>query len=125
MFGAWAGWTDDWDAYAADVANKNYCPYQPMMTAFVILILKWVNSCRSCSSFSSEAFSIRSSFHACLCSRASVVVSLVAVALLAFPNLLGPPTMLEEKKSVKNHQKQWRLNHCILKSLRCFDIKLN
>jgi len=42
VFGAWAGWTDDWDAYAADVANKNYCPYQPMMTAFVILILKWV-----------------------------------------------------------------------------------
>jgi len=42
VFGAWAGWTDDWKEYEADPENKNFCPYQPMMTAFVLLILKWV-----------------------------------------------------------------------------------
>merc|ERR1712018_820562 len=41
-FGAWSTWTDDYDEYIADVDNKNYCAYTPMMTAFVILILKWV-----------------------------------------------------------------------------------
>ena len=43
VFGAWSTWTDDYDEYIADVDNKNYCAYTPMMTAFVILILKWVN----------------------------------------------------------------------------------
>merc|ERR1712020_248565 len=42
VFGAWATWTDDYNEYIQDVNNKNYCAYTPMMTAFVILILKWV-----------------------------------------------------------------------------------
>ena len=43
VFGAWATWTDDYNEYIQDMDNKNYCAYTPMMTAFVILILKWVN----------------------------------------------------------------------------------
>ena len=42
VFGAWASWTDDYDEYVADPENKNYCAYEPMMYAFVILIIKWV-----------------------------------------------------------------------------------
>ena len=42
VFGAWASWTDDYDEYVADTENKNYCAYEPMMYAFVILIIKWV-----------------------------------------------------------------------------------
>lgn len=38
VFGAWAEWTYD-ESYAGDA---NYCPYTPMMFAFVLLILKWV-----------------------------------------------------------------------------------
>ena len=47
VFGAWANWTDDYDEYIASGDEKNYCMYTPMMTAFVILILKWVrvNKC--------------------------------------------------------------------------------
>ena len=43
VFGAWATWTDNYAEYEKDQRNKNYCMNQPMMTAFVILILKWVN----------------------------------------------------------------------------------
>jgi len=42
VFGAWATWTDDYAIYAADTDAYNYCEHTPMMTAFVILILKWV-----------------------------------------------------------------------------------
>jgi len=42
VFGAWATWTDDYDEYVADPENLNYCAYEPMMYAFVILIIKWV-----------------------------------------------------------------------------------
>ena len=38
MLGAYGEWTYDED----DAAKDNYCAYVPMMTAFVILILKWV-----------------------------------------------------------------------------------
>ena len=42
VFGAWASWTDNYDEYVADTQNKNYGAYEPMMYAFVILIIKWV-----------------------------------------------------------------------------------
>merc|ERR1711936_810085 len=41
VFGAWANWTDEWDVAQQD-AEKNYCMYTPMMTAFVLLLIKWV-----------------------------------------------------------------------------------
>ena len=44
VFGAWANWTDDLDKYLhntwATNPNLNFCEYTPMMTAFVILLLK-------------------------------------------------------------------------------------
>ena len=46
VFGAWASWTDDYDEYVADTENKNFCAYEPMMYAFVILIIKWVGDSR-------------------------------------------------------------------------------
>ena len=44
MFGAWSGWTYDYDEWVVNHAdpNVNYCEYSPMMTAFFILIIKWV-----------------------------------------------------------------------------------
>ena len=42
VFGAWANRTDDFDAYKANPEELNFCAHTPMMTAFVILILKWV-----------------------------------------------------------------------------------
>jgi len=42
VFGAWSSWTDDYSVYANDADKYNYCENQPMMTAFIILILKWV-----------------------------------------------------------------------------------
>eukprot|EP00091_Calanus_sinicus_P020005 TRINITY_DN5256_c0_g1_i5.p1 TRINITY_DN5256_c0_g1~~TRINITY_DN5256_c0_g1_i5.p1 ORF type:complete len:211 (-),score=52.78 TRINITY_DN5256_c0_g1_i5:249-881(-) len=42
VFGAWAHWTDDYEEYVQDINKMNYCAYEPMMYAFVILILKWV-----------------------------------------------------------------------------------
>jgi len=42
VFGAWATWTYDYEKYAAAPEELNYCAYQPMMLAFVLLILKWV-----------------------------------------------------------------------------------
>ena len=42
VFGAWANWTDDFDAYKANPEELNLCAYKPMMTAFVNLILGWV-----------------------------------------------------------------------------------
>ena len=41
VFTAWATWTNNYEDYAADVENKNYCAYEPMMYAFVILVTKW------------------------------------------------------------------------------------
>merc|ERR1739844_514347 len=41
VFGAWATWTDNWDAAQQD-SELNYCMYTPMMTAFVLLLIKWV-----------------------------------------------------------------------------------
>merc|ERR1712110_1206517 len=38
----WATWTDDWNAYQQDPEGLNYCAYNPMMTAFVLLLLKWI-----------------------------------------------------------------------------------
>ena len=40
VFGAWANWTYDFETYNPE--KNNFCEYTPMMTAFVILILKWV-----------------------------------------------------------------------------------
>merc|ERR1712228_40966 len=42
VFGAWANWTDSYLVYSDNPGEYNYCPHQPMMFAFVILILKWV-----------------------------------------------------------------------------------
>ena len=42
VFGAWANWTDDWDV-AQQNEELNYCMNTPMMTAFVLLLLKWVS----------------------------------------------------------------------------------
>ena len=42
VFGAWANWTDDYDKYISDPEKFNYCANEPMMFAFVILIIKWV-----------------------------------------------------------------------------------
>ena len=43
VFGAWATWTADWNEYQQDPEGLNYCAYNPMMTAFVLLLLKWVS----------------------------------------------------------------------------------
>merc|ERR1711982_45797 len=40
VFGAYANWTYKWDDYKPE--ENNFCEYTPFMTAFVILILKWV-----------------------------------------------------------------------------------
>jgi len=42
VFGAWATWTDDLEKYNADKDGLNYCEYNPMMFAFVILLIKWI-----------------------------------------------------------------------------------
>jgi len=42
VFGAWSTWTDDYSVYVKEPNHYNYCANQPMMTAFIILILKWV-----------------------------------------------------------------------------------
>merc|ERR1712045_576487 len=42
VFGAYSTWVSDWDTYKKEPENHNFCEYTPMMTAFVILILKWV-----------------------------------------------------------------------------------
>jgi len=42
VFGAWANWTDDWEKYSGDKEAMNFCEYQPMMTAFVLLLIKWI-----------------------------------------------------------------------------------
>ena len=42
VFGAYSNWTDDFNAYKANPEEMNFCEYTPMMTAFVILLLKWV-----------------------------------------------------------------------------------
>ena len=42
VFGAWATWTYNWDEAQED-PELNYCMYTPMMTAFVLLLIKWVS----------------------------------------------------------------------------------
>ena len=42
VFGAWSNWTDNFNAYKANPEEMNFCEHTPMMTAFVILLLKWV-----------------------------------------------------------------------------------
>ena len=42
VFGSWSNWKEDWDAAYYD-RDDNYCPFSPMMMAFVLLILKWVS----------------------------------------------------------------------------------
>ena len=50
VFGAWASWTYDknenqslnLDYEDPNPEGKNFCEYTPMMTAFVLLLLKWV-----------------------------------------------------------------------------------
>ena len=44
VFGAWASWTNNSEEYERDKEAKNFCEYTPMMTAFVILILRWIES---------------------------------------------------------------------------------
>ena len=43
VFGAWSSWTYDYNEYSEDMDNKNYCAYNPMMAAFLILLFEWVN----------------------------------------------------------------------------------
>ena len=42
VFGAWSSWTDEYAEYASHPEKYNYCANQPMMFAFVILIINWV-----------------------------------------------------------------------------------
>ena len=49
VFGAWARWTYEKNEnenldleYVDENPEKNFCEYTPMMTAFVLLLLKWV-----------------------------------------------------------------------------------
>ena len=42
VFGSWYKWKEDWDA-AWYERDDNFCPFSPMMMAFVLLILKWVS----------------------------------------------------------------------------------
>ena len=42
VFGAWSTWTDDYDRFQTE-EGLNYCMNTPMMTAFVLLLLKWVS----------------------------------------------------------------------------------
>jgi len=42
VFGAWSTWTYDKVEYDDFPEKYNYCAYEPMMFAFVILIIKWV-----------------------------------------------------------------------------------
>ena len=43
VFGSWANWTDNLEVAQAD-PKKNFCQYTPMMTAFVLLLIKWVSN---------------------------------------------------------------------------------
>merc|ERR1711990_928752 len=42
VFGAWSTWTDNWEEYQENLDEMNYCMNQPMMTAFVLLLIKWI-----------------------------------------------------------------------------------
>ena len=41
VFGAYAKWTDDFNEFQKDPEALNYCMYEPMMFAFVFLIIQW------------------------------------------------------------------------------------
>ena len=41
VFGAWASWTYEKNENE-NPEELNFCEYTPMMTAFVLLLLKWV-----------------------------------------------------------------------------------
>ena len=42
VFGSFGSWTYNVDQYRRNMEDLNYCPYTPMMTAFVILIVKFI-----------------------------------------------------------------------------------
>ena len=42
VFGSFGSWTYNVDQYRRNMEDLNYCPYTPMMTAFVILIVKCI-----------------------------------------------------------------------------------
>ena len=42
VFGAWAKWTDNFNEFQEDPAALNYCKYEPMMFAFIFLIIQWI-----------------------------------------------------------------------------------
>ena len=42
VFGNFGSWTYNVDQYRRNMEDLNYCPYTPMMTAFVILIVKFI-----------------------------------------------------------------------------------
>ena len=44
VLGAWSTWTYDLAEYENNSDAYNYCAYTPMMTAFVILLIKWVRN---------------------------------------------------------------------------------
>jgi len=41
VFGKWPHWTSKYDKYMSNTEKYNYCPRTPMLTAFVVLIIKW------------------------------------------------------------------------------------
>ena len=41
VFGSWATWTDDYEKYAGAPEEYNFCAYDPMMFAFVLLVMKF------------------------------------------------------------------------------------
>merc|ERR1711915_162128 len=44
VFGSWSDWSSDpGESVGEDgVANENFCPYTPMMFAFILLVVEWV-----------------------------------------------------------------------------------
>ena len=45
VFGSFGSWTYNVDQYRRNMEDLNYCPYTPMMAAFVILIVKFIMLC--------------------------------------------------------------------------------
>jgi len=41
VFGSWPYWTSHYDKYESNPEKYNYCARTPMLTAFIVLIIKW------------------------------------------------------------------------------------
>jgi len=42
VFSSWPHWTSKWDKFAGNPGKYNFCAKTPMLTAFVVLIIKWL-----------------------------------------------------------------------------------